>query len=87
MHACRLTPGTKYYYQCGTTDGGYSAEQTFTAPPTPGPNVITKILAFGGERSSLLLLGMGSREKGEGGKEKKRGEEGGMEGVGEEGGV
>lgn len=50
MH--RLAPGAKYYYVFGSTegDGGYSEERVFTAPPIPGPNVTTRILAYGGVR-------------------------------------
>ncbi len=50
MRPYRLTPGVKYYYTFGTEgSGGYSEEQYFIAPPTPGPNVTTKILAYGGK--------------------------------------
>ena len=46
----RLTPGAKYYYVYGSSegDGGYSKESYFTAPPVPSRTVTTKILAYGG---------------------------------------
>ena len=48
--ACSLIPGTKYYYMFGSEEGegGFSEERVFTAPPIPGPNVTTRILAYGG---------------------------------------
>lgn len=44
-----LTPGAKYYYQCGSADeaGAYSEEYVFYAPPSPGNDGTTRILAFG----------------------------------------
>ena len=29
--------------------GGWTDEQVFVAPPVPGPNVTTRVLAYGGE--------------------------------------
>lgn len=56
MHMHRLSPGTRYYYQYGSADGpgGFSEEHMFVAPPIPGSNVTTKILAFGGEAECVL---------------------------------
>lgn len=56
LNRLRLTPGTKYYYIFGCTvgSGGFSGEQVFTSPPVPGPNVTTKILAYGGKETSLI---------------------------------
>lgn len=34
-----LSPSTKYYYKCGSDDGGFSEVFSFTTPPTPGPEV------------------------------------------------
>lgn len=38
----------KYYYRFGDDAYGWSDEFTFNAAPVPGPNVTTKVLAFGG---------------------------------------
>ena len=45
-----LTAGAKYYYRFGDDTFGWSDEFTFNAAPVPGPNVTTKVLAFGGTR-------------------------------------
>lgn len=65
FHMHRLSPGTKYYYQYGSTDGpgGFSEEHMFVAPPIPGSNVTTKILAFGGEYSYNNYVGKRVKSK------------------------
>ena len=47
LHPRRLVPGTQYYYTFGDTYG-WSAEYSFTAAPKPGPNVTTRVVAYGG---------------------------------------
>lgn len=47
---CSLAPATKYYYKFGSEgEGGWSDEYMFMSPPIPGPDVTTKVLAYGGE--------------------------------------
>ena len=43
-------PGMKYYYKFGDAFG-WSEEASFHAAPQPGPDVITRVLAFGGRDS------------------------------------
>ena len=45
---CSLQPATKYYYIFGDVYG-WSEEFTFKSPPQPGPDVTTRVLAFGGK--------------------------------------
>ena len=40
-------PGVKYYYKFGDVFG-WSEEASFRAAPRPGPNITTRVLAFGG---------------------------------------
>ena len=45
----RLEPQTKYFYIFGDDAyGNWSEEYSFTSAPEPGPNVVTRVLAFGG---------------------------------------
>ena len=44
---CSLKPATKYYYTFGDVYG-WSEEFMFKSAPEPGPNVTTRVLAFGG---------------------------------------
>ena len=44
----RLTPGMKYLYSFGDDNYGWSKQYTFTVP-LPGPDVTTKIIAYGGK--------------------------------------
>lgn len=50
-----LAPGGKYYYRFGDNAYGWSDEFTFNAAPVPGPNVTTKVLAFGGRYIIIWL--------------------------------
>ncbi|XP_064405797.1 uncharacterized protein LOC135350876 [Halichondria panicea] len=43
----KLEPQTKYFYIFGDAAYGWSEEYSFTSAPETGPNVITRVLAFG----------------------------------------
>ena len=47
IHRHSLQPSKKYYYVFGDSYG-WSEEYSFKAPPIPGPNVTTRVIAFGG---------------------------------------
>ena len=42
-----LVPTQKYYYQTGDEKYGWSEEYSFRAPPTPSPDVTTRVIVFG----------------------------------------
>ena len=42
-----LVPTQKYYYQTGDEKYGWSEEYSFRAPPTPSPNAMTRVIAYG----------------------------------------
>ena len=47
---CSLTPGMKYYYVFGDNSSGtWSQEFSFTAAPSSGPSVTTRVVVYGGE--------------------------------------
>ena len=43
-----LVPGTQYYYIFGDSSYGWSEGFSFRASPTPGPDVTTRVVAYGG---------------------------------------
>lgn len=47
FHCYSLEPEKKYYYVFGDSYG-WSKEYSFKAPPIPGPDVTTRVIAFGG---------------------------------------
>lgn len=47
-----LRPSTTYYYKFGSDgdgEGGYSEQYSFVSPPVPGADVVTTVLAYGGQ--------------------------------------
>ncbi len=52
MWIVRLDPQTKYYYKFGDEAYGWSEEFSFTSAPETGPDITTRVLAFGGESNA-----------------------------------